>query len=177
RPRPRPRRGGAVRVDGASSARTLDRLFEAEHSTSRLGPNIHCPPSRESGPMPARLRSTHTRAHPLWTRSPQMGNPLDRRRFLQGSAAAAAGAAIATALPPQAAAAAPGGRGVGRGPADLIIRNGTVLLLDERFRTAEALAIRDGVVIGAGRDKDMRRFAGPRTEVLDAGGGTVLPGI
>ncbi|HEY8482853.1 MAG TPA: amidohydrolase [Spirillospora sp.] len=106
-----------------------------------------------------------------------MGNPLDRRRFLQGSAAAAAGAAIATALPPQAAAAAPGGRGVGRGPADLIIRNGTVLLLDERFRTAEALAIRDGVVIGAGRDKDMRRFAGPRTEVLDAGGGTVLPGI
>lgn len=106
-----------------------------------------------------------------------MGNRLDRRRFLRGSAAAAAGAAIAGALPAGTAMADPRGSRRGRGPADLIIRNGTVLVLDERFRTAEAVAIRDGVVIGVGRDRDMRRFAGRRTQTLDAGGGTVLPGI
>ncbi|TDC92519.1 amidohydrolase [Actinomadura sp. 7K507] len=106
-----------------------------------------------------------------------MGNRLDRRRFLQGSAAAAAGAAIAGTLPAHAAMADPGGRGPGRGPADLIIRNGKVLLLDRHFRTAEAIAIRDGVVVAAGRDKDMRRFTGRGTQTLDAGGGTVLPGI
>ncbi|TDC58589.1 amidohydrolase [Actinomadura sp. KC345] len=106
-----------------------------------------------------------------------MGNRVDRRRFLQGSAAAAAGAAIAGTLPAQSALADPGGRGRGRGPADLVIRNGRVLLLDRHFRTAEAIAIRDGVVVGVGRDKEMRRFTGRRTQTLDAGGGTVLPGI
>ncbi|MEU8798456.1 amidohydrolase [Spirillospora sp. NPDC048819] len=104
-----------------------------------------------------------------------MGNRLDRRRFLQGSAAAAAGVAIAGTLPAEAATADPGGRG--RGPADLIIHNGKVLVMDERFRTADAVAIRDGVVVGVGRDRDMRRFAGRGTQTLDAGGGTVLPGI
>ncbi|TDE21956.1 amidohydrolase family protein [Actinomadura sp. 6K520] len=104
-----------------------------------------------------------------------MGNRADRRRFLQGSAAAAAGIAIAGSLPAEAAAAAPRERG--RGPADLIIRNGKVLIMDEHFRTADAIAIRDGVVVGAGRDRDMRRFAGRGTQTIDAGGGTVLPGI
>ncbi|SFQ35665.1 hypothetical protein SAMN04489713_12855 [Actinomadura madurae] len=101
-----------------------------------------------------------------------MGNRLGRRRFLQGSAAAAAGLALTEAAAPGAA--ADTGRG---GPADLIIHNGTVLVLDGRFRTAGAVAIRDGVVIGVGRDGDMRRFAGRRTQTLDANGGTVLPGI
>ncbi|MCP9964875.1 amidohydrolase family protein [Actinomadura madurae] len=108
-------------------------------------------------------------------RSPQLGHRLDRRRFLRGSAAAAAGIAITEALPAEAAAAGAGDRG--RGPADLIIRNGTVLVMDEHFRTADAVAIRDGVVVGVGRDKDIRRLAGRRTRTIDAGGGTILPGI
>jgi predicted amidohydrolase YtcJ len=63
------------------------------------------------------------------------------------------------------------------GSADLVIHNGRVLVLDERFHTAEAVAIRGGRVLAVGRERDIGRLAGRRTEVLDAGGGTVLPGI
>ncbi|GAA4224006.1 amidohydrolase [Actinomadura meridiana] len=61
--------------------------------------------------------------------------------------------------------------------ADLVIHNGRVLVLDEHFRTADAIAVRDGRVLAVGSDRDVRRHAGPRTRLLDAGGGTVLPGI
>lgn len=99
-----------------------------------------------------------------------MGHQVDRRQVLRG-AVAAAGMAAAGALPVPAARAGTGGG------ADLVIRNGRVLVLDGRFRVAEALAVRGGRVVAVGRDRDIRRLAGPRTRVLDAGGGTVLPGI
>lgn len=63
------------------------------------------------------------------------------------------------------------------GPADLIVHNGRVLVLDERFREAEAVAVRDGRILAVGGEKEIDGFKGGRTELLDAGGGTVLPGI
>lgn len=99
-----------------------------------------------------------------------MGQEFDRRQLLRGAAAVAAGTAAAGVLPGGAAQA-------GGGSADLIIHNGRILVLDERFRTAEAVAIRAGRVLAVGRERDIRRLAGRRTRVLDAGGGTVLPGI
>lgn len=64
-----------------------------------------------------------------------------------------------------------------RGPADLIIHNGRVLLLDKHFRKAQAVAIRGGRILAVGSEREIDRFKGRRTELLDAGGGTVLPGI
>ncbi|WP_158581557.1 amidohydrolase [Actinomadura spongiicola] len=63
------------------------------------------------------------------------------------------------------------------GDADLVVHHGRVLVLDEHFREAEAVAIRDGRVLAVGTARDMLRHAGRRTDVIDAGGGTVLPGI
>ncbi|WP_246237062.1 amidohydrolase [Actinomadura chibensis] len=68
-------------------------------------------------------------------------------------------------------------RADGGGDADLVIHNGRVLVLDKHFRKAEAVAVRDGRVLAVGTARDMRRHTGKRTELLDAGGGTVLPGI
>ncbi|GAA1022347.1 amidohydrolase [Acrocarpospora pleiomorpha] len=84
-----------------------------------------------------------------------------------------AGAALAGALPASPALA----HGQGKGPADLIVHNGRVVVMDRRMRIAQAVAIRDGVVIGVGNDRDMLKLSGRRTQSIDAGGGTVLPGI
>jgi predicted amidohydrolase YtcJ len=89
--------------------------------------------------------------------------------MLGGIAAHAAMGALGF-LPKQAAHAA-------EGDADLVIRNGRVLLLDPGFRQAEAIAIRDGRVLAVGADRDIRRNIGRRTREIDAGRGTVLPGI
>lgn len=100
-----------------------------------------------------------------------MSHELDRRTVLRGTVAAA-GAAAAAALTGTAADASPGRFG-----ADLVIRGGRVLVLDQRFRTAEALAVRGGRVVAVGRDRDVCGLIGRNTRVLDVGGGTVLPGI
>jgi predicted amidohydrolase YtcJ len=97
-----------------------------------------------------------------------MHNRFDRRRFLQGGAALAA----AGLLPAQAAQA-----NASQGGADLVIHNARVLVLDKRFRIAEAVAVKNGVVQALGQGREVLRLAGRRTEVIDAGGGTVLPGI
>ncbi|WP_242904901.1 amidohydrolase [Actinomadura terrae] len=99
---------------------------------------------------------------------------IHRRQVLHGAAAVAAGTAAAGALPAAAHADADAERG---GDADLVIHNGHVLVLDEHFRKAEAVAIRGGRILAVGRARDMRRYTGRRTKLLDAGGGTVLPGI
>ncbi|TDD79764.1 amidohydrolase [Actinomadura rubrisoli] len=98
---------------------------------------------------------------------------MNRRQVLRGAAAVTAGTA-ATGMLSTGAAHAEGG---GHGDADLVIHNGRVLVLDKHFRKAEAVAIRDGRVLAVGSARDMRRYTGRKTELLDAGGGTVLPGI
>ncbi|KAB2352478.1 amidohydrolase [Actinomadura rudentiformis] len=100
-----------------------------------------------------------------------MNAGINRRRFLGQAAGVAAGAAAAPVL-----SAGPASAG-GRGPADLIVYNGRVQVMDRHMRRAEAVAIRDGVVMAVGRERDVRRLAGRGTESIDAGGGTVLPGI
>ncbi|TYB42192.1 amidohydrolase [Actinomadura chibensis] len=100
-----------------------------------------------------------------------MSPEMDRRQVLRGAAAVTAGTA-ATGMLPAVSARADGG-----GDADLVIHNGRVLVLDKHFRKAEAVAVRDGRVLAVGTARDMRRHTGKRTELLDAGGGTVLPGI
>jgi predicted amidohydrolase YtcJ len=94
---------------------------------------------------------------------------ITRRQALTAAAAAAGGTAAAalTAEPAHAAG----------GAADLVILGGRVLVMDQRFRVAQAVAVRAGRVMAVGRTAEIRRLAGRRTRVIDAGGGTVLPGI
>jgi len=90
------------------------------------------------------------------------------RRSLLGAAAATAVAAGVTGTAPARA---------GSLTADTIVVRGRVLVLDRRFRRAEAVAVRNGRILATGTTREIRRFAGRRTRVVDAAGGTVLPGI
>lgn len=59
-------------------------------------------------------------------------------------------------------------------PADLLLLNGEIYTPDG---FAEALAIREGVIIAVGPGKDLGAQRGDRTEVIDLKGATVLPGL
>jgi predicted amidohydrolase YtcJ len=61
--------------------------------------------------------------------------------------------------------------------ADLIVVNGRVLTMDEANPKAEAVAIKDGVLVALGDRASVEALKGPGTEVIDAGGATVLPGF
>ncbi|HUG52505.1 MAG TPA: amidohydrolase family protein, partial [Vicinamibacteria bacterium] len=62
-------------------------------------------------------------------------------------------------------------------PADLVLVNGKVLTVDERFRVVQAVAVRDGLFVAVGTDEMVRALVGPATRVIDAGGRTVVPGL
>jgi predicted amidohydrolase YtcJ len=61
--------------------------------------------------------------------------------------------------------------------ADLIIHNGKVVTVDSKFRIVQAIAIRGERIIAVGDDKSVLKFKGKETQLIDAGGRTVLPGL
>lgn len=61
--------------------------------------------------------------------------------------------------------------------ADLVIRNADIRTQDARMPRAGALAARDGRIVFVGTDDDVARWIGDGTNVIDAGGHTVLPGL
>ncbi len=61
--------------------------------------------------------------------------------------------------------------------ADKILINGRIWTGDTARPWAEAAAVRDGRIAAVGATADIRSLAGPATEVLDSGGGLVLPGF
>ena len=62
-------------------------------------------------------------------------------------------------------------------PADMILVNGRVYTVDDNRPIVTAFAVRNGRIVFAGAESEVRTFAGPRTKVLDAKGATVLPGL
>lgn len=62
-------------------------------------------------------------------------------------------------------------------PADLIIVNGKILTLDPQFTMAEAVAIKDDKILAVGSNSDIRKLADRQTEIIDAAGKTVIPGL
>lgn len=62
-------------------------------------------------------------------------------------------------------------------PADLLIVNAKVFPADGSGTFAEALAIRGNQIVAIGRQDSMTDFRGPATRVIDAKGGTVMPGF
>ena len=61
-------------------------------------------------------------------------------------------------------------------PADLIVY-GRVWTGDSAQPRARGVAVRGGTIVAVGSAREMRRFAGSRTRVVDAGSHTVLPGL
>ena len=65
----------------------------------------------------------------------------------------------------------------GARPADLVVLDANILTVDEDFRAAAALAVRDGRILAVGTDAEIRALTGPDTRVLELGGKTVTPGF
>jgi predicted amidohydrolase YtcJ len=62
-------------------------------------------------------------------------------------------------------------------PADLVVTNARIYTADATRPTAVAMAVRGGRVAFVGSERGALALAGPRTERLDLGGRTVIPGM
>jgi predicted amidohydrolase YtcJ len=60
---------------------------------------------------------------------------------------------------------------------DMVIVNARVYTVDQSFSTAEAVAVTAGKFSAVGKTDDIRKLAGPSTQVIDAGGRTIVPGL
>jgi predicted amidohydrolase YtcJ len=61
--------------------------------------------------------------------------------------------------------------------ADLILYNGKIVTVDQRFSVQEAIAVKDGRFVVVGANQEALREKGARTRVIDLKGKTVLPGL
>ncbi|MCQ0988231.1 amidohydrolase [Jiella marina] len=61
--------------------------------------------------------------------------------------------------------------------ADLILYNGRITTLDPRTPEAEAIAVKDGMILSVGRDAEIMAHAGPKTAVVDLNKRRVIPGL
>ena len=62
-------------------------------------------------------------------------------------------------------------------PADLVVLNAKIVTVDDRFREAQALAVRGGRFVAVGSTDEVRARIGDATRVIDGGGRTVIPGL
>ena len=60
---------------------------------------------------------------------------------------------------------------------DTILVNGKVVTLDDASSIVQAIAIHDGKVLAVGSNEDIRKRADARTNIIDLGGRTVVPGL
>ena len=66
----------------------------------------------------------------------------------------------------------------GQRPApDLILSNGKIITVDNRFAIAQAVAIKGDRLIAVGTNQEIAQLAGPNTRKIDLGGKAVIPGL
>ncbi|EOH96272.1 amidohydrolase [Enterococcus pallens] len=61
--------------------------------------------------------------------------------------------------------------------ANLILLNGKIATVDEQFAFVEAVAVVDGWIIDVGTTKEMNKYIGPQSKVIDLNGKLMLPGV
>jgi predicted amidohydrolase YtcJ len=61
--------------------------------------------------------------------------------------------------------------------ADLLFVNGSVYTVDAARSWTRAVAVKDGSIAAVGTENEISELRGPRTEVVDLGGGLLLPGF
>ncbi len=62
-------------------------------------------------------------------------------------------------------------------PADLVLTNATVITVQQVGHRAEAVAIRGNKIVWVGKTADAKPYIGPKTQVADLRGKTVIPGL
>jgi predicted amidohydrolase YtcJ len=62
-------------------------------------------------------------------------------------------------------------------PADLVLMGGRIVTVDDSHPEATSLAARAGKLVAVGSDREIDRFIGPDTEVIDLGGALAVPGL
>jgi predicted amidohydrolase YtcJ len=61
--------------------------------------------------------------------------------------------------------------------ADLILFNGKIITVDDRFSIAQSVAVRGDRIVGIGTNQEANRLAGPNTRRIDLRGRVVIPGL
>jgi len=124
---------------------------------------------------------------------------IDRRRFLIGAGTALASAALAcgrqravptaeptltpvpTLVPTTPSAAPPTATIKPTAPAeraaDLVLLDGKIITVDPADTTAQAVALKDGLIQAVGTSDDIAPCIGEQTQVVDLGGRTATPGL
>ena len=62
-------------------------------------------------------------------------------------------------------------------PPDLILTNGKIITVDERFSIAQAVAIRGDRIVATGTNQEIGQLAGANTRRIDLKGKMVIPGL
>lgn len=60
---------------------------------------------------------------------------------------------------------------------DILLVNGKIVTVDDRFQVVQALAIQGERIVATGSNDAVRKLGGPRTKVIDLAGRTVIPGL
>lgn len=61
--------------------------------------------------------------------------------------------------------------------ANLIFFNGTILTMEKNQPTAQALAVRDDIILAVGSEEEVMKFKGDATKLVDLQGTTLTPGF
>ncbi|GMG87030.1 amidohydrolase [Biformimicrobium ophioploci] len=63
------------------------------------------------------------------------------------------------------------------GTADTILRGGTLITLDDKYKDATAIAVQNGRILAVGSEADMAAYTASHTEFIELEGRTLLPGF
>ena len=62
-------------------------------------------------------------------------------------------------------------------PPDLILHGGKIVTVDDKFSIAEAIAIRGERIVVVGKNDEVLKTKGEKTQVIDLAGKMVIPGL
>jgi predicted amidohydrolase YtcJ len=68
-------------------------------------------------------------------------------------------------------------RGRSAEQADLVLKNGRIVTMDAKTPQGQAVAVRAGRIVAVGTDKEIVRYVGKATEVVDLKGSLAIPGF
>src|SRR5437660_12895152 len=62
-------------------------------------------------------------------------------------------------------------------PADLVLRNGKIITVDEAKPVVEALAVSGDTITAVGSNQDIQRYVSGSTKAIDLKGALAIPGL